>query len=180
MATTTHNGAFQCMSRMCSKPSWGDMNICYPTRVGHPGTVLEGRFYNNYCDHGQSMCSPWTPPAISFPVFVGDLSIDFEVAARGCASSRGEDVLLPVVDGCANCEGVPFSGYPFKDGFCSDGPLTNPDLTSYVSNSYIFSSGSTELDIPPACQCLWCPPNPLVALMREIMMMRKISSLTLS
>ena len=66
---------------------------------------------------------------------------------------------LPVVDGCANCEGVPFSGYPFKDGFCSDG-LFNPDLTSYVSNSYIIFSGNTELDIPPACQCMWCPPEP--------------------
>ena len=56
-----HNGAFQCMSRMCSKP-WGDIQVCYPTRVGHPGTVLDGRFYDNNCDDGQSMCSPWTPP----------------------------------------------------------------------------------------------------------------------
>ena len=54
-----HNGAFQCMSRMCSKP-WGDIQVCYPTRVGHPGTVLDGRFYDNNCDDGQSMCSPWT------------------------------------------------------------------------------------------------------------------------
>ena len=56
-----HNGAFQCMSRMCSKP-WGDIQVCYPTRVGHPGTVLDGRFYDNNCDDGQSMCSPWTQP----------------------------------------------------------------------------------------------------------------------
>ena len=56
-----HNGAFQCMSRMCSKP-WGDIQVCYPTRVGHPGTVLDGNFYDNNCDDGQSMCSPWTQP----------------------------------------------------------------------------------------------------------------------
>ena len=56
-----HNGAFLCMSRMCSKP-WGDIQVCYPTRVGHPGTVLDGRFYDNNCDDGQSMCSPWTQP----------------------------------------------------------------------------------------------------------------------
>ena len=56
-----HNGAFQCMSRMCSKP-WGDIQVCYPTRVGHPGTDLEGRFFDNDCDDAQSMCSPWSPP----------------------------------------------------------------------------------------------------------------------
>ena len=58
-----HNGAWLWMSRMCAKP-WGDIKVCYPTRVGHPGTVLNGRFYDNNCDDGQSMCSPWTPPPI--------------------------------------------------------------------------------------------------------------------
>ena len=87
-----HNGAFQCMSRMCSKP-WEDMNVCYPTRVGHPGTVLEGRYFNNYCDDGQDMCSPWTPPASSFPVYVADRGDEvdsaFALAARGCAVPAG-------------------------------------------------------------------------------------------
>ena len=41
-----HNGAWLWMSRMCAKP-WGDIKVCYPTRVGHPGTVLNGRFYDN-------------------------------------------------------------------------------------------------------------------------------------
>ena len=87
-----HNGAFQCMSRMCSKP-WEGMNVCYPTRVGHPGTVLEGRYFNNYCDDGQDMCSPWTPPASSFPVYVADRGDEvdsaFALAARGCAVPAG-------------------------------------------------------------------------------------------
>merc|ERR1719198_842006 len=50
---------------MCSKP-WGDVQVCYPTRVGHPGTVLDGEFYDNNCDDGQSMCSPWTQPGYQF------------------------------------------------------------------------------------------------------------------
>ena len=43
-----HNGAFVLMSRMRTKP-WGDIKVCYPTRVGHPGTDLEGRFFDNNC-----------------------------------------------------------------------------------------------------------------------------------
>ena len=61
-----HNGAWQWMSRMCAKP-WGDINVCYPTRVVYDwsqGTFLNGRYYDNRCDDGQSMCSPWTPPPI--------------------------------------------------------------------------------------------------------------------
>ena len=58
-----HNGAFEWMSRMCMKPfEEGARVVCYPTRIGHPGTVLAGRYYNNVCDDGQSMCSPWTKP----------------------------------------------------------------------------------------------------------------------
>ena len=49
------------------------IKVCYPTRVGHPGTVLNGRFYDNNCDDGQSMCSPWTPPPISAPCAVEDV-----------------------------------------------------------------------------------------------------------
>merc|ERR1712070_223728 len=57
-----HNGAFPRMSRMCAKPVQGEGRfVCYPTRIGHPGTVLRGRYYTNYCDEGQIMCSPWTP-----------------------------------------------------------------------------------------------------------------------
>ena len=62
-----HNGAWQWMSRMCAKP-WGDMNVCYPTRVVYDwsqGTFLNSRYYDNRCDEGQSMCSPWTPPSIA-------------------------------------------------------------------------------------------------------------------
>ena len=58
-----HNGAFPWMSRMCEQPfEEGERVVCYPTRVGHPGTVLNGRFYVNNCNHGQTMCSPWTRP----------------------------------------------------------------------------------------------------------------------
>ena len=58
-----HNGAFQWMSRMCEQPfEEGERVVCYPTRVGHPGTVLNNRFYDNNCNHGQTMCSPWTQP----------------------------------------------------------------------------------------------------------------------
>ena len=162
-----HNGAFQCMSRMCSKP-WEGMNVCYPTRVGHPGTVLEGRYFNNYCDDGQDMCSPWTPPASSFPV-VGvdrrDLTIDntgpaFALAARGCAlpnlseDQDPEDFNFIYSDGgCASCDGVPFLGAKLFDEICQS------DTTSdnYVSNSYaLFSTPSGVVQ----CFCLWCPPEP--------------------
>ena len=58
-----HNGAFHWMSRMCMQPVEEEERVvCYPTRIGHPGTVLAGRYYNNACDGGQSTCSPWTQP----------------------------------------------------------------------------------------------------------------------
>jgi len=62
------NGAFPWMSRMCmtTYEESGD-SICYPTRVGHPGTVLNGRFYSNNCDGAKSMCSPWTRPTVTTP-----------------------------------------------------------------------------------------------------------------
>merc|ERR1712070_1310414 len=149
------------MSRMCSKPSWGDMNICYPTRVGHPGTVLEGRFFNNYCDHGQSMCSPWTPPApaSSFPVYVGDLGTDIVAmaAARGCAyyALAAEDPNGPndgsssstfpsdSDGGCAPCDGLPIiRGCKFSDALCTSND-PSAIYTTYVSNSYaLFSTPS--------------------------------------
>ena len=172
-----HNGAFQCMSRMCSKP-WEGMNVCYPTRVGHPGTVLEGRYFNNYCDDGQDMCSPWTPPASSFPVVVvdrrdrGDIFINGPnaipvraLAARGCALPNGVEDQDPedfnFIDsdgGCASCDGVPFLGFKVFDAICQS---DSPDLNNYVSNSYAvtsdFGPSSTILDW---CVCLWCPPEP--------------------
>lgn len=58
-----HNRAFPWMSRMCEQPFEEEERVvCYPTRVGHPGTVLNGRFYVNNCNDGQTMCSPWTRP----------------------------------------------------------------------------------------------------------------------
>ena len=171
-----HNGAFQCMSRMCSKP-WEDMNVCYPTRVGHPGTVLEGRFFNNYCDDGQSMCSPWTPPASSFPVYVAaDLRSEVSfipLAARGCAMAvflpDGQQWNPPIFSnsdgGCASCDGLPILGYKLSDYLCS-GSFDDPSVDNtgnYVSNSYVplpddFSGvdGSFE----DSCTCLWCPTDP--------------------
>ena len=57
------NGAFRWMSRMCMTTyEEGRDSVCYPTRVGHPGTVLNGRFYSNNCDGDKRMCSPWTRP----------------------------------------------------------------------------------------------------------------------
>ena len=62
------NGAFRWMSRMCMTTyEEGGDSICYPTRVGHPGTVLNGRFYSNNCDGAKSMCSPWTRPTVTTP-----------------------------------------------------------------------------------------------------------------
>jgi len=62
------NGAFPWMSRMCMTTyEEGGDSICYPTRVGHPGTVLNGRFYSNNCDGAKSMCSPWTRPTVTTP-----------------------------------------------------------------------------------------------------------------
>ena len=165
-----HNGAFQCMSRMCSKP-WEGMNVCYPTRVGHPGTVLEGRYFNNYCDDGQDMCSPWTPPASSFPVVVVDqrdyiVGPPFALAARGCATYvQFEDPVpenvqfiysdLTDAGGCASCDGVPFLGAKLYDLLC--GTTLVPDLNNYVSNSYALASLSQDEFM---CSCLWCPPEP--------------------
>ena len=62
------NGAFRWMSRMCMTTyEEGGDSVCYPTRVGHPGTVLNGRFYSNNCDGAKSMCSPWTRPTVTTP-----------------------------------------------------------------------------------------------------------------
>ena len=172
-----HNGAFQCMSRMCSKP-WEDMNVCYPTRVGHPGTVLEGRYFNNYCDDGQDMCSPWTPPASSFPAFAfveGQLEDaddsnnmdEFVVAARGCAMPLGEDQedveIYSDAGGCAACDGIPFRGSTFYDVLCDDRDGPAPQSDDYVSNSYIRLSPSNTESVSQEerlCLCLWCPPEP--------------------
>ena len=62
------NGAFRWMSRMCMTTyEEGGDSVCYPTRVGHPGTVLNGRFYPNNCDGDKRMCSPWTRPTVTTP-----------------------------------------------------------------------------------------------------------------
>ena len=59
-----HNGAHQSMSRMCMK-TWGNSAICYPSRFeGTPGTERQVSAnliikYDNWCDSGQSLCSPW-------------------------------------------------------------------------------------------------------------------------
>ena len=58
-----HNGAHQSMSRMCMK-TWGNSAICYPSRFeGTPGTERQAGgliiTYDNWCDSGQSLCSPW-------------------------------------------------------------------------------------------------------------------------
>ena len=59
-----HNGAHQSMSRMCMK-TWGNIVICYPSRFeGTPGTERQVSAnliikYDNWCDSGQSLCSPW-------------------------------------------------------------------------------------------------------------------------
>ena len=63
-----HNGAWQRMSRMCEY-EWAGNTICYPTRVEEDysqGSVLNGRYYDNSCSGGQTMCSPWTPTAGTF------------------------------------------------------------------------------------------------------------------
>jgi hypothetical protein len=173
---------------MCSKP-WEGMNVCYPTRVGHPGTVLEGRYFNNFCDDGQDMCSPWTPPASSFPAFAfvadpreddedsdsedDDSSIlDYVVAVtarRGCATAiQSEDQQDPGdfmnfiysdAGGCAACDGIPFRGSTVYDLLCADGDGPRPQSDDYVSNSYLRLPSQEDVD-EELCVCLWCPPEP--------------------
>ena len=63
-----HNSAYKEMSRMCMKP-WGDVNVCYPTRIATPGNPGQWQgsgeaavYYDNFCHDFETMCQPLPDP----------------------------------------------------------------------------------------------------------------------
>ena len=153
-----HNGAFQCMSRMCGKP-WGDINVCYPTRVGHPGTFLNGRFYDNNCDDGQTMCSPWTPPitpATTPPP--SSTTVAPTPAPTSFPRRTGDEATLVNIYGCHTPSHDIHTGlYTDIDVACTffcDGVTYGQPGAEVVTNSY---DNSLTVGVDPVCKCYYCP-----------------------